>query len=177
MSVSYTHLDVYKRQNLYRLEDIEIKKEKITFDLLLKTLSNTSELLCSDIKYTIKSDCDKKQNLFINLDIVIQIYENLLSNSIRYAHSMIDINVSMQEQYLLITVSDDGCGFKNADIENVTLPFYRSSSNSMDEHLGLGLNICKILCKRHGGALKIMNNQIGGACVTARIKSIYVDEK
>lgn len=45
------------------------------------------------------------------------------------------------------------------------------------QHLGLGLNICKILCERHGGTLKIANNDKVGACVTAWIKIIDVDEK
>ena len=31
--------------NLYRLEDIEIEKENINFDFLLKTLSNTTEMI------------------------------------------------------------------------------------------------------------------------------------
>lgn len=82
--------------NLYRLEDIEIKKETINFNLLLKSLSDTTELLCTDIKYSIKTNCNNIENLFINLDIVVQIYENLLSNSIRYANSMIDIDISMK---------------------------------------------------------------------------------
>lgn len=163
--------------NLYRLEDIEIKKETINFNLLLKSLSDTTELLCTDIKYSIKTNCNNIENLFINLDIVVQIYENLLSNSIRYANSMIDIDISMKKQYLLISVSDDGCGFKDSDIERVTLPFYKSSQDNTTEHLGLGLNICKILCERHGGTLKIANNDKGGACVTAWIKIIDVDEK
>ena len=163
--------------NLYRLEDIEIEKENINFDFLLKTLSNTTEMLCSDIEYTIKTNCNKQQTLFINLEIIIQIYENLLSNSIRYAKSMIAIDVNKQEEFLLITVSDDGCGFKSTDIERVTLPFYKPSQDTTSEHLGLGLNICKILCERHGGTLKIANNDKGGACVTAWIKIIDVDEK
>lgn len=83
----------------------------------------------------------------------------------------------MKKQYLLISVSDDGCGFKDSDIERVTLPFYKSSQDNTTEHLGLGLNICKILCERHGGTLKIANNDKGGACVTAWIKIIDVDEK
>ena len=163
--------------NLYRLEDIEIEKENINFDFLLKTLSNTTEMLCSDIEYTIKTNCNKQQTLFINLEIIIQIYENLLSNSIRYAKSMIAIDVNKQEEFLLITVSDDGCGFKSTDIERVTLPFYKPSQDTTSEHLGLGLNICKILCERHGGTIKISNNHKGGACVTACIKIAYVDEK
>lgn len=166
-----------KDQTEYRLEDIEIEKENINFDFLLKTLSNTTEMLCSDIEYTIKTNCNKQQTLFINLEIIIQIYENLLSNSIRYAKSMIAIDVNKQEEFLLITVSDDGCGFKSTDIERVTLPFYKPSQDTTSEHLGLGLNICKILCERHGGTIKISNNHKGGACVTACIKIAYVDEK
>lgn len=51
------------------------------------------------------------------------------------------------------------------------------SQDTTSEHLGLGLNICKILCERHGGTIKISNNHKGGACVTACIKIAYVDEK
>ena len=37
------------------------------------------------------------------------------------------------------------------------------------EHLGLGLNISKILSERHGGNIQITNNKAGGACVTVKI--------
>ena len=110
--------------------------------------------------------------MFINLEIVNRNYENLISNSIRYANSMIDIDISKKNEYLLITVSDDGCGFRSTDIERATLPFYKSSQDTSIEHLGLGLNICKILCERHGGTIMISNNQNGGACVTACIKIV-----
>ena len=70
---------------------------------------------------------------------------------------------------LVISVSDDGCGFKNIEIEKVTLPFYKSSKDISTEHLGLGLNISKILSERHGGNIQIANNKAGGACVTVKI--------
>lgn len=47
----------------------------------------------------------------------MQIYENLLSNSIRYAKSDIAISVVIENNNLVISVSDDGCGFKNIEIE------------------------------------------------------------
>ncbi|MCO7152093.1 sensor histidine kinase [Anaerobutyricum hallii] len=68
-----------------------------------------------------------------------------------------------------MSVSDDGCGFKNIDIEKATLPFYKSSKDIATEHLGLGLNISKILSERHGGNIQIANNKAGGACVTVKI--------
>ena len=74
-----------------------------------------------------------------------------------------------QNNYLVISVSDDGCGFKISDIGKAALPFYKSSKETSTEHLGLGLNICKILSERHGGNIQISNNKTGGASVTARI--------
>lgn len=47
--------------------------------------------------------------------------------------------------------------------------FYKSSKDIATEHLGLGLNISKILSERHGGNIQIANNKAGGACVTVKI--------
>ena len=131
-------------------------------------MNETAEVLCRDKHFTITSKKDDTV-LFINLDTVMQIYENLLSNSIRYAKNNITIKIEIQNNDLVISVSDDGCGFKISDIGKATLPFYKSSKEISTEHLGLGLNICKILSGRHGGNIQISNNETGGACVTARI--------
>ena len=83
--------------------------------------------------------------------------------------SDIAISVVIENNNLVISVSDDGCGFKNIEIEKATLPFYKSSKDISTEHLGLGLNISKILSERHGGNIQIANNKAGGACVTVKI--------
>ncbi len=67
----------------------------------------------------------------------------------------VDDSVVIKNNDLVISVSDDGCGFKNSDIEKATLPFYKSSKDISTEHLGLGLNICKILSERHDGNIQI----------------------
>lgn len=154
--------------NLYRLEDIEMPRQHIQFRSLINSLSETAELLCNDKQFSITSKGDDIA-LFINLDTVMQIYENVLSNSIRYAKNNVDIMITTKNQNLIISVSDDGCGFKINDIEKATLPFYKSSKDISTEHLGLGLNICKILSERHGGNIQIANNESGGACVTVNI--------
>lgn len=129
-----------------------------------KKLSKPIKLLTNAYHKIEANDLD-----FINLDTVMQIYENLLSNSIRYAKSDIAISVVIENNNLVISVSDDGCGFKNIEIEKATLPFYKSSKDISTEHLGLGLNISKILSERHGGNIQIANNKAGGACVTVKI--------
>ena len=67
----------------------------------------------------------------------MQIYENLLSNSIRYAKSDIAISVVIENNNLVISVSDDGCGFKNIEIEKagyeVTTPVIVTNSYEFSE--------------------------------------------
>lgn len=170
MSKNVLRLEKYVNAmtNLYRLEDIEMPRQHIQFRSLINGLSETAELLCCDKQFSITSKSDDIA-LFINLDTVMQIYENVLSNSIRYAKNNVDIRITVQNQNLIIYVSDDGCGFKISDIEKASLPFYKSSKDISTEHLGLGLNICKILSERHGGNIQIANNETGGACVTVNI--------
>lgn len=170
MSKNVSRLEKYVNAmtNLYRLEDIEISRQHITFYSFIDNLNDTAELLCCDKHFSITTSGENAA-VFINLDAVMQIYENLLSNSIRYAKSDIAISVVIKNNDLVISVSDDGCGFKNSDIEKATLPFYKSSKDISTEHLGLGLNICKILSERHGGNIQIANNKAGGACVTVKI--------
>ena len=170
MSKNVSRLEKYVNAmtNLYRLEDIDIPRQQITFHSLIDNFNNTAEALCYDKHFSITTS-GNNITLFINLDTVMQIYENLLSNSIRYAKSDIAISVVIENDNLVISVSDDGCGFKNIDIEKATLPFYKSSKDIATEHLGLGLNISKILSERHGGNIQIANNKAGGACVTVKI--------
>ena len=170
MSKNISRLEKYVNAmtNLYRLEDIDIPRQQITFHSLIDNFNNTAEALCYDKHFSITASGDNI-TLFINLDTVMQIYENLLSNSIRYAKSDIAISVVIENDNLVISVSDDGCGFKNIEIEKATLPFYKSSKDISTEHLGLGLNISKILSERHGGNIQIANNKAGGACVTVKI--------
>ena len=46
-------------------------------------------------------------------------------------------------------------------------PFYRGDGPDAQGHLGLGLNICRVLCEACGGGLEIANACGGGARVRA----------
>ena len=100
-------------------------------------------------------------------EAVSQVFENLLSNAVRYAEQKIEITFRTSAQFFCIEVSDDGAGFSCAGLEQATAPFYREKQEFGDSHMGIGLNICKILCIKHGGYLSVANRKEGGACVTA----------
>jgi K+-sensing histidine kinase KdpD len=55
-------------------------------------------------------------------------------------------------------------------LKSATVPFYTTEKKKNNQHFGLGLNICKILCQRHNGDISLKNCVNGGALVTTMFK-------
>ena len=97
----------------------------------------------------------------------MEVCENVFSNAGRYARRRIDITVSAAGDTLCLLVSDDGDGFSVRALEQALKPFYKAKDNPEDDHLGLGLSICRVLCHRHGGEVSLANNARGGGLICA----------
>lgn len=157
---------VSSMSKLQSLEDIPISPRPTNSNELIGTLKNTAEIICVEKKLFFENEI-KCSELNVDVEIILQVFENLMSNAARYAESEVSVICKTLNNHLLITVSDDGCGFDVKDIKIATDPFYTTEKKSEGEHFGLGLNICKILCQRHGGGINLKNNKFGGASITA----------
>ena len=167
MSIQLRRLSRYvsSMSKLQSLDDIPLSPKPTDADELIKTLRNTADIICAEKKLVFTNEI-RPQMLSVDLEIVLQVFENLLSNAVRYANSEICVTCKTINNHLIIIVSDDGCGFDSKDIKRATDPFYTTEKKSEGEHFGLGLNICKILCQRHGGGINLNNNKSGGAKIT-----------
>jgi two-component system, OmpR family, phosphate regulon sensor histidine kinase PhoR len=98
---------------------------------------------------------------------------NLVANAITYAPegSMIRLAADRVDGRVAISVSDDGPGIPDQDLDRVFERFYRvDKSRARDPGgTGLGLAIVKHLVELHGGTVRAGNNPDGGACVTIAI--------
>ncbi len=157
---------VSSMNTLQQLEDIPIKKRHIKSSNFLETLNDTATIVCAEKQLKFYNLCN---NSVLNIDpeIVIQVFENLISNAVRYASAVVSITYEIAINNLIIRVADDGPGFDAKGLKVATDPFYSTDKDNDHQHFGLGLNICKILCDRHGGSIKIENDMDGGAKVTA----------
>ncbi len=155
--------------DLQRLEDIEINKTPVIVDEAIKQMRSTGISICQDKKFMFSDDIpEMKKELIIDFSIIMRVYENLLANAVRFAKENIFVSVSIKNDNLYLIVSDDGNGFTKTELSNATKPFYKSDYEKNNNHFGMGLNICKILCEKHGGSLILKNN--GGAVITAIFK-------
>lgn len=155
-------------RDLQRLEDIEVTKERIEVKEFEKQLRITGTAICTEKDFTLFQNLSDRQSVKIDIPVVMQVYENLLSNALRYAKTKIEVTVDRHNEFLMLIVADDGTGFTSKDLSNAMKPFYRAESESHNEHFGMGLNICKILCEKHGGYIQISNEN--GAKVIAAFK-------
>lgn len=154
--------------DLQRLEDIEVTKECIEVKEFEKQLRITGTAICTEKDFTLFQNLSDRQSVKIDIPVVMQVYENLLSNALRYTKTKIEVTVDRHNEFLMLIVADDGTGFTSKDLSNAMKPFYRAESESHNEHFGMGLNICKILCEKHGGYIQISNEN--GAKVIAAFK-------
>lgn len=153
---------------LQRLEDIEIVRQSITLEALCRQLEETGEAVRNGKGFSYEVTGAEDSGLNIDIAIVMRVYENLLANAVRFAKDKIMVSAESQDGYLYLTVSDDGAGFAKKDLENATKPFYKTVRETDNEHFGMGLNICKILCEKHGGYIRLSNQD--GSVVTAAFR-------
>lgn len=165
-----TRLEAYVNtmNELQRLEDVEIKKELVAIKDIEKQMRITGTTVCTKKEFVFRQNIPNTQNVTIDISVVMQVYENLLSNALRYADTKIEVHIDKQDSLFVLAIADDGGGFTSKDLSNAMKPFYKAENETNNEHFGMGLNICKILCEKHGGYLEISNNN--GAKVVAAFK-------
>lgn len=147
---------------LQRIEDAEPEYRVIQLPEFVTSLSTEAELICTQ---------ENKKLVFVNLisspqvsadpEAISQVFNNLISNAVRYAVSCVQIIFEEKNGGLLLSVSDDGKGFSLKGLQSAATPYFTEETNH-SEHFGLGLYICKTLCEHHGGYLKMNNSDTGG---------------
>lgn len=103
---------------------------------------------------------------FVNVDLMMmeQIISNIIHNGIHYTpkNSIITINTSIQDDKLIITISDNGKGFPETEIPLVFNKFHRLP-NARTGGSGLGLSIVKGFVNALNGTISLENQASGGA--------------
>lgn len=84
---------------------------------------------------------------------------NLVENAVDFARSEVIVQYSWTEQFIRITIVDDGPGYLPAILDRIGEPY--TTSRVADQHgggLGLGLFIAKTLLERSGAQLYFANS-------------------
>lgn len=146
--------------SIQKLEDITLQPEPVKWDSLISELKNMLCFLREDTQKQIQFTPAKyEKNILIDKSVLFQIAENLVSNALRFAAARIDILCSISSGKLLLSVTDDGCGFPEKLLQNGIQPFQKGNEDM--GHFGMGLYTCELLCQKHDGNITLKNNPTG----------------
>jgi len=133
--------------------------------------------------YSLKDRDDVRIHVNLEDDLLVQadevelgrIVSNLLENARRYGKSphtgvaLIDVAAIARDEWVLIRIRDHGMGVAEAQLANLTQPFYRGeAARTAANGAGLGLAIVDKTVRRMGGAFALTNSKSGG--LSAHIK-------
>ena len=91
------------------------------------------------------------------------VLSNLIMNALKFSNANTCITVSshLEEDYVRVSVSDQGIGLDNVDITRLFERFYQGTH---DRHgTGIGLSYARLLVEMHGGRIGAANNAGKGA--------------
>jgi len=126
---------------------------------IIHGLKDLYSLMCQNKNIDIKIS-PNIESLEINSDpdIIKTIIRNLLSNAIKFSYkgSEILIKVEDNEDNVVISVEDHGCGISEENKANILIDKgsgYTSYGTNNEEGSGLGLNLCQEFTNKLGGEI------------------------
>lgn len=158
-------LDVSKIDN----NQLKLYKEPLKInDIIIETIN--------PIKINLKN-ISLQENLDENIEMELdrarfeQVLRNLISNAIKFTPNgtiIIDSHINKDENFIQITVSDNGNGIPNEVLPRIFEKFVTKSYGTQNG-TGLGLFLCKGIIEAHGGSISAKNNENGGATIEFKL--------
>ncbi len=148
-----------------------IKQPFIIQDLINEAVSNLSvKWLKKNIQFQYKKGSEAPIHVFADRNKIYQVLVNIISNAAKYGkidgHIIASI-YKMEDQKILIEISDDGIGVAEEHLPRLFERFYRTDdARSRDiGGTGLGLAICKHIIEAHNETMHIRSKQNVGTTI------------
>ncbi len=160
---------------LSRVQDSDPLKVAYEFgvnDLIKEAIDQcktTADARHISVNFTEKEDCTVKGDR----EQLIMAIHNLIENAINYSPegTTVSITSSLQDSIIDITVTDQGIGIPESEIERIFERFYRvdPARSRQTGGTGLGLSIVKHIVAKHGGEIKVWSSENIGSTFSIRL--------
>ena len=165
--------------NILKLNKLENQK---IYPALKKC--NLSELICECL-LSFESEWEKKEleietdidsDIIINTDseLLSLVWNNLFSNAIKFTDRGGKISVSLKNDgsYVVVKVSDTGCGMSEETGKHIFEKFYQGDSSHSTAGNGLGLALVKKVVDILGGSIYVESRLGVGSIFTVKLYNL-----
>lgn len=141
--------------------------------VIKQTLSDIEKKLIQKRIHVNVSIDDKVRPLRLDEHIMGIILTNLLTNAVKYSldGSQVSIGVDCDDQNMIISVADQGCGIPKSDQDKIFKKMYRAENAIKNEPdgTGLGLYIIREILDKVDGSIVFKSVENKGSTFTVRI--------
>ena len=95
--------------------------------------------------------------IFADLMRLQEVFDNIISNSYKYAGTKIEIRTCIEDQYLVLDIIDFGMDVPKDELPLLFNKFYRGKNSDKKSGYGLGLYISKFLIEQMYGYIRCEN--------------------
>lgn len=161
----------------------KINEEEVEVDVLVNECIRLTQQRAIENDINIKLEFDPLlPQIFADRRMIKQILINLLSNAVKFTPTGGRIVTSVQlleDEGLKISVSDNGIGIHEDDIEKALTPFVQVDSEKSRKYhgTGLGLPLSKNLAEMHEGRLELTSKYGEGTVVTLFLPKDRIRQK
>ena len=136
---------------------IRFEPEKVEAYTIIDSSLNALSGVAFQKNIEISSDVSRDTIIFVDKDLMLQVFNNLISNAIKFTpqHGSITISVkpSARMRFIEFSIKDTGVGIKPEDIKKLFKvdSKFTSEGTEGEKGTGLGLSLVKEIIDKHGG--------------------------
>jgi signal transduction histidine kinase len=135
------------------------KKEQwseVRIDELILSVKEAADKIIPDNKVGINFDNlpEDECKLTVNGNIMLlkAAFTNIVLNSCKYSDNKpVRINISADNQYVIVEIVDEGIGIPDREIGQIFVPFFRASNTEKYKGYGIGLPLANNIIRMHQG--------------------------
>jgi len=154
-------------------QDVLAQPEYLDVDALVTAAVDQCRVVADADRITIVVGAVSGAQVYGDEQLLIVAVHNLVANAVRYSAegSRVGVGVRRQNGIVEITVTDQGVGIQESDLDRVFERFFRVDQ-ARSRHTGgtgLGLSIVKHVVQNHGGDIRVWSQPGSGSTFTIRL--------
>ena len=164
---------------LNKLENQEISVETHKFNLTTSLGEAVLNFESRIENKNISLDCDFDDVIIDSSETILElVWNNLISNAVKFTNDGGKISVSLKKQgdSATVTVTDNGCGISAETGARIFEKFYQGDASHATEGNGLGLALVKRVIDLLGGRIKVESKLGEGASFSITLKGVVNDK-
>ncbi|MDC3336652.1 ATP-binding protein [Flavobacteriales bacterium] len=152
---------------------MELKRDMTDITgLCTKLVNRYNEIQPDNRKMDVRSIGNSRQ-VSIDKGMMRHAIDNLISNAFKYSAETAPLfEISFLPKEIKISISDDGIGIPESEMENLFEPFHRADNVGDIAGTGLGLSIVKEYVELNGGTISVVSRENEGTKFTITLYDV-----